>query len=77
MKHRKEEKCFTFQEKLFPLEHCTKSCAYVFLGGRLETHANDCKDHSQGEQILIQWTHPEPHISYRKNKITLILTNPN
>ena len=52
MKYRKEEKCFTFQEKRFPLEDTTQIYLWVLLGGWLEKHGRDFKDHSQGEQTL-------------------------
>lgn len=52
MKCRKEEKCFTFQEKQFPLEDTMQIYLCVFLGGWLEKQGHDFKDQSQGEQTL-------------------------
>lgn len=64
MKYRKGKKnILFFKENYFHWNTTVNRC--VFLGGWLGDHAYDCKDHSQGEQIL-HWTHPEPHVNYRK-----------
>lgn len=68
MKCRKEEKCFTFQEKQFPLEDTMQIYLCVFLGGWLEKQGHDFKDQSQGEQTL-HWTHPSLTLLQKKTNL--------
>lgn len=75
MKYRKEGTCFTFQEKLLPLEDTTQTYARVYLGGWLGEHSRDSKGHSQGEQTFL-WTHPSLTLLQKKTNL-LILANPN
>lgn len=70
MKYRKEEKYFTFQEKLLPLKDTTQIYADVFLGGEFEKRGHDFEDHSQGEPT-VHYTELTPSLPLLPKKTNL------